>query len=327
MSRLYFSSPSGSATLAGSEFAHLGWLASGPGRAAWGLDGVGAYGRAVEIMSLVPEPAHGGVALALLHQALRVAQTPDQGDDDTYAAQDRLVGFLSTELSGATGGLPLLVAGHGLFSRDLMWNTALAAGSPPIQLAAKVFAWAESHCWVEGRARAWLADLIDRGLDTGLYRRYPERTGDSPVGSPSASHGWEDVQAFLRSRDDEPVVLWYSAGVEFPTPNLGWMPDLPPEREDDSPEREQVQREERFTRWCELDAAEQWRISLPALREQRPGAQLAPDTLGSVTFGPPVTVYDLFAADRDDRVRAAMARYTREASAEGKVGDPAGAPA
>lgn len=45
-----------------------------------------------------------------------------------------------------------------------------------------------------------------------------------------------------------------------------------------------------------------------ALRERRPWARLAPDTLTEVTFGPPVTIYDLFAPDRDERVRTAFAQ-------------------
>lgn len=46
---------------------------------------------------------------------------------------------------------------------------------------------------------------------------------------------------------------------------------------------------------------------MEALRVNRSWARLAPHTLTEVTFAEPITVYDLFAPDRDDRVRAAFA--------------------
>ena len=37
------------------------------------------------------------------------------------------------------------------------------------------------------------------------------------------------------------------------------------------------------------------------LREHRPTERLSPGLLGTEMFGPPVSVYDLFAPDRDER--------------------------
>lgn len=126
-----------------------------------------------------------------------------------------------------------------------------------------------------------------------------------------SSQGWEEVQAFLREHDDEPVVMSYSVCEQFPNAHVGgWMPAWPEgveERWDALTEEQQAERSEREEAWYELDGDEQWRISMEALRVEKPWLQLAPDTLATVTFGPGVTIYDLFAPDRDERIRAAVA--------------------
>ena len=58
--------------------------------------------------------------------------------------------------------------------------------------------------------------------------------------------------------------------------------------------------------WYDLPDQVRWDTAMAALRRDRPWARLSPGTLQTVTFGPGVTVYDLFASDRDERVRAAF---------------------
>lgn len=83
------------------------------------------------------------------------------------------------------------------------------------------------------------------------------------------SAGWHEVSAALESRDDEAVVLSYSVCDAFP--------------ETDEP----------------------WDVALGALKREHPWLQLTPETLADTTFSTPVSVYDLFASDRDERVIAA----------------------
>jgi hypothetical protein len=70
-------------------------------------------------------------------------------------------------------------------------------------------------------------------------------------------------------------------------------------------DRAEYQRDHASGRWYELPTDERWRLGMAGLYWERPWAQLTPDTLAEVMFGPPVTVWDLFAPDRDERVRAA----------------------
>jgi hypothetical protein len=211
--------------------------------------------------------------------------------DANWSAKGDAARSLSTSLATAlrAGGIDLEVAGYALHSRPIELNTALIAGSDVVALAAKLFAWAEAHCWVEGPDRAWIAGLIRHGLDVGIYRR-TLRNHDQ---------GWASVLDLLDSRDDEPVVLHYSSGGYFPNPDIAGVDGTDIEGRD---------------AWSELPPGEQWATAMAGLRDERPWAQLTPDTLRTTTFGPGVTVYDLFAPDRDDRVHRAFAAYDQTAT-------------
>jgi hypothetical protein len=296
MSRIYFHSPSGDAELRGSERAWLASLANGLAEAAWDLDRSHGYERAVEILALAPEVPDRGHGENYLHTSLRKAQEQEARNaaawaqlpagqrfptTTDYAPQQQLVSSLRTALR--VQGIDLEVAGHRLRSADVDRNTALVAGSDPVRLAAKIDGWCECHCWVEGSNRAWMADIIDDGLRAGLYRRglwYAD--GPNAPKDRWSDQGWGEVLTLLRSRDDEPVVLSYSVCDPFPYAFIS----------DDQ---------------TDTSAEEKWLIAMDELRADRPWARLAPETLAEVTFGPPVTVYDLFAPDRDERVRAAFA--------------------
>lgn len=80
-------------------------------------------------------------------------------------------------------------------------NTAARLGGDLFALMARLHGQCEMHAWVDGPDRAWLADLIDRGLTERVFR---------------TSLGWEDVIALLRARDDQPVVTSYSVSESFP---------------------------------------------------------------------------------------------------------------
>jgi len=311
MSRVYFHSPSGEAELRGSERHWLDRVANGLAEAAWNVT---TFERAAEVMSMVAERSGDGY----LHRDLLAAQA-NPGD---YEARKKLVNSLKLTLR--VSGLDLLVAGHRLRTANIDLNTALVLGSDPVRLAAKISGWSEEHAWVDGPDRTWLADLIDEGLRTAIFRRgfWFATVPDGPKDTWS-DQGWEAVQAHLRSNDVEPCVMSYSVTNGFPNSSIaawepppmpdGWAPDWADddqgrtEWESDYPtpgEKEARYLDDAHDLWYALPVDEQWRLAMDGLRTSRPWAQLTPDNLGTTTFHVGVTVYDLFAADRDDRVRA-----------------------
>ncbi len=309
MSRVYFHSPHGKAELAGSERAWLTHVGAGPSVAAWDLRSPGspAWDRAYDLLDMSPEPPAGEYGANYLHEQMRAAKA---ADEDYRRACERwnsagmpgglLAGhpqfdpdpghalIRSLETALRVNGLPLQVAGHALRTADVDMNTAVVAGSDVVALAAKLGSLAGQHLWVDGPDRGWLADLMDEGLQVGIFRR-TMRYASTPSGplDKVAVQGWEQVQALLRARDDGPVVTSDSSDEHFPNPGIAAAePDA----------------------WYELSDELQWATAMRGLRLQRPWARLAPDTLREPVFGPvPLTVYDLLAPDRDDRVRRAFA--------------------
>lgn len=185
MSRVYFHSPSGTAELRGSERAHLGFVAQGPARAAWGLDRHTDLSHWVEICSLIPEPDPGEYGSNFLHEHLRQAVAENESNRNLYKdwrpgaphpytcydAQQRFKSSLELKLNSGVSDVVFEVAGHRFNSGNIALNTALVAGSRPIVLAAKIHGWCEVHAWVDGPDRAWLADIVGEGLTAGIYRR------------------------------------------------------------------------------------------------------------------------------------------------------------
>lgn len=303
MSRIYWHTRERTAELNGSERYWLESLACGPAEAAWDVD---ELDRVEQVLAMVShDGAHG-----YLRQALRDAQRAQTGPHgDLFAKATRAIRALRLALR--VQGLDLDVAGHRLRAANIGLNTALVAGSDPVRLAAKVGGWCEFHCWVDGPDRGWLAGIIDDALDAGLYRRalLVKNHPADPSGR-ILSQGWEDVLDLLRESGDGPVVLSHSCTEWFPNHGIAdWEP--PPMPADYRPDltesdREDYYADEVFDQWDALPVGEQWDQAVVGLKRQRPWAQLTPGTLATVSFGPPVTVYDLFALDRDERVRAAV---------------------
>lgn len=326
MSRIYFHSPSGTAELHGSERAWLRHVAEGPARAAWDLERSGSHQleRAAAILSLVHDvPGYLAERLALAKaEDARLVSAVAAKRYGTYDPEPLRQLVLTLDTCLRVRGLELDVAGARLSTSNVELNTALAAGSDVVRLAAKIHGWCEDHCWVEGPDRVWMAAIIDEGLRTGIYRRGLWYTdGPDAPRDKWSDQGWGNVAELLRSHDDEPVVLSYSVCDQFPNREVaGWEPVIDPawipdwatnadgRAEWDALDEEaqhSYRREHALDVWYELPAEERWLLAMEGLREDRPWARLAPDTLAEVTFSYPVTVYDLFAPDRDERVRAA----------------------
>lgn len=334
MSRVYWHSPSGEAELRGSERAWLDHVSRGPATAAWDFDRSSGLDRIAEILAMVPEVPDGEYGANYLHTYLRRAQQAKdeyhkqwkQGEaagliplqnPARYDPQPlhQLIQALRTRL--ATGGVTFNVAGAVLDSMNVELNTALVAGSDPVRLAAKIHGWCESHCWFDGPDRAWVASIIDEGLDAGIYRRGIWYV-DKPFEGPASAHpdrkwlsqGWEEVRGFLLIRDDEPVVLSYSVCDQFPNPatHPSWPGEHNKPWSDHTPERQQAMSEWDEKYYDEMRDDEKWQGGMEWLRQHRPWAQITPDNLRSTSFGPMVTVYDLLSPDRDDVVRQATAK-------------------
>lgn len=86
-------------------------------------------------------------------------------------------------------------------------NTTIIMGSPPIQFLACFAGLGDPWFWVKGEDRAWLADLIEEGLKTGIMR-WGRDKDDRPM-----SLGWDKLIALLRKDAQMPVVTTYSTNA------------------------------------------------------------------------------------------------------------------
>lgn len=281
MSRLYFDSPSGRAELAGSEYA---WLKSLVDDLFTGVMSIRCASDTDRLTQLI-NPAH---YLANPPPARRFLES---------------VSGLNIALTSPSGNL-LMWRGHPLDTFALRLNTALAVGSDPVRLAAVLSGQGEIHAWVDGPNRAWLADIMQAGLDAGVYRTSLRLQNGRVV-----DQGWPDVIAFLRSGDDEPVVTSYSGSDYFPNPELtGQVTARRPGQV--LTDEQETHRETQQARFDELDAAEQWRAAMHALRNPTDpwpwGSEIRPATFGGFRFGHGLSALDLHAYDRDARLDAAL---------------------
>lgn len=343
MSRVYFHTPTGEAELRGSERAHLAHLTQTIISATWGfsdLARIGSLDRATELIALLhgaPGSTSGPLTYPAgyiheYHQAAIAereryrASTTGTKDPDP---ERRFLDSLNIALS--VRDLQLHVGGHDLDTTNVGMNTALASGSDIIRFAAKIHGWCEIHPWIEGHDRAWFADLIDQGLTIGAYRSglwyvegpYEGEAKDHPDRR-WCDQGWISVRDLLRASSTEPVVMSFSVCDQFPRrTTTTWSPEeLPEDWKPDWAVGEGLDEWEAMTdggkdhhreeamaeQWYQLPSAKQWEGAMEWLRRIRPWANITPDNLGTTTFGPPVTIFDLFAPDRDERIRAAFAK-------------------
>jgi len=158
-------------------------------------------------------------------------------------------------------------------------NTVMRLGSDVVKLACRLHNQCEIHCWAEGPNRAWLADLCERALSDNVFQPLV---------------GWPEAIAFLRARDDEPVVFSYSVCMQFPNPwfllENGSATVDGVEGVDDN--REEALREE----WAEkqwADKASLWQRCMATLRQRWPLLELKPDNWDHYWFGRNISFLDL----------------------------------
>jgi hypothetical protein len=155
----------------------------------------------------------------------------------------------------------------------LALNTAVLVGNDVLGLLAWVHAECEAGGYLEAAHRPWLADLIDRGLGTGLLR---------------ASASWPAVATLLRGTGGGPVVLSV-AGYGGPAEEgeAPWRAVGP-----SAPTAAPVPR--------------QWEPVVEALRADPAVVPMDPATLGR-PYGHGLTVLDLIAPDWSARLARAHA--------------------
>jgi hypothetical protein len=240
MSRVYFHSPSGEAELWGGERAWLGYVCSS---IAIGL--LNTRWNAGKLRPLV-KPGH------YLH-------------DPRYESDTVWASAFETAFSGGFDGDLLVCDGDPVSTFSVTLNTAMRAGSDAVKLAARIHGQCELHCYAEGQDREWLADIIGQGLGAGVFRKNTGHRDDET---------WEAVASFLRESGDEPVVLSYSVGDQFPNP---WEADY----EGD---------------WEDLGLDEQWRIGMDVLRASSRGLRLDPARWQDFSFDDGLSVFGLLRA-------------------------------
>lgn len=247
MSRIYFHSPSRESEVRGSERALMGHYV---GDLFLMTLGVSDY-------DYPPDRPH----------VLRNILSPTH-----YAASETGKQFessLSTALRVAMDSEILVVDGKAVNVFSASLNTAIAMGSDPIILSARLHGQCEIHTYVEGPNRVWLAEIIERGRVSGIFR---------------SEMGWESVIEHLRERDDEPIVTSYSVCEQFPNAGAsGWKPDKVNEEGDGD-----------WDAYYDLPTDEQWRMGMEALRA-KPFMEMSPDKWRDYYFNDGETGFSLLA--------------------------------
>lgn len=281
MSTIYFHSPSGEARVSGAERAHAQLLCTEYFLMALGVD---SFSEAKEYRKLLPTGAY----------------PLSSREDKAFFESFRIYcnGFLGDSyLIMPATGKPI-----NLFHAAL--NSMVAGGSDAIRLLAKLHAQSEIHCYVEGKNRAWLADVIAQGVKDKILRTWGKYD--------DARTGWQSVIGLLRTRDDEPVVTSYSVTEQFPNYYTakeyeGWKPAMTPalirgkyelSEDEDTTEWEADYISEV---WDELPDAEKWRLAMTGLREanKRGHLEIDPETLATQGYGDGLSGFDIYAAMYD----------------------------
>lgn len=171
--------------------------------------------------------------------------------------------------SRAFGGSVITVEGYDINLGDVALNTAMDTGSDALRLLARLHGQCELHCWVDGPNRAWLADIVDAGREEGVLRE---------------DMGWEELAAFLRVQNDEPVVCSYSVSDSFPNYEL-----LPENHRLKKREARGDDIDDIHDAWYRMRWATQWKLCMGELRKQPGRLELKPEDWRTYHFGDGIT--------------------------------------
>lgn len=191
----------------------------------------------------------------------------------------------------------------------LRLNTAIAVGSDPVALAAKMHGTCEIHGYFLGKDRAWLADVIEQGLRTNIFRRgfwaprdrnaYLKTVMKIELTEDEAEYvqhsmGWTEIVEQLRTSDEGAVVMSSSVTGSFPQMPDDWTPEGPVREPENDWETRRDIKEEMFG---ELPDAERFALGLAELRSDPKNLPISPDTLRAWPFRHELSLLDLFRND------------------------------
>ncbi|HEY7822652.1 MAG TPA: hypothetical protein VIG24_07470 [Acidimicrobiia bacterium] len=255
MSAVTFHAPSGHATLAGSERAWANHIVNSMTLGILDLKG----------------PRRQETLTKLLPQDCYLREIQFRSPNDWAQA-------FSTWWATDFGDSPLAVDGEQWDTWTISLNTAVLAGSDPVEWLARLHATCEIHGYVEGEDREWLSEIIEHGLNSRILRR---------------DQGWEWVRNLLDMTDDEPVVMSYSVTDSFPDPWI--LYDI-----DATADAEEYERQEAamLAEWEALNDRQQFEKAMGWLRGQETEhgrVKLDPDMWGRRGFGHGYSVFDLLA--------------------------------
>lgn len=200
------------------------------------------------------------------HYVTAAARKLIAGGDD-YIGRKRFDETLSTyvRVGDIVGSDDKLFPDVDLFTASL--NTAIALGSNPVKLAARIHGQCEIHLWFAAADAPFIADIMAQGLAIGIYR---------------AGMGWDQVIELLRRPDVGDVVLSYSVTDSFPdsynavddrlstpidwTDSKGWDSVTRDAADAESEAREQA--------WENMSRDEQWEAAMRGLRAKGGGLQM-----------------------------------------------------
>lgn len=159
---------------------------------------------------------------------------------------------METALKVPMSDLKFIIEGQEIDPINIALNTALAVGGDPLKLLARIHGQCEMNCFVRGENRKWLADIIQRGRSTNLFR---------------SGKGWELVADLLLQEFANPIVLSYSICMEFPSRDAAdW--------EDDCDGDE----------WYDLPTAKQWELAFEKISSPELQLELSPDSWNDYKF-------------------------------------------
>lgn len=210
MSAIYFHTETKTVAVRGSERALFGNICSA---LVW--DVLGPYWKDVKILFPPDHYVHG---------------------DGTQGNEQNVE--IAVHVSGMSGPLSLDGQPINMFFVEL--NTALTMGSDYVKLAARLHGQCEVHAWVAGKNRAWLARIVEQGVNSGFYR---------------SDAGWVEVVNFLNENDVDPVVTSYSVCDQFPNADIAHVID---------------------SAWSRMSHHKQWDRAFDELVKSKGGLELKP---------------------------------------------------
>lgn len=173
------------------------------------------------------------------------------GDDKprkSYQGVRDFLGHFRTSMV-VPGDVRLKIAGHMIDVFELALNTAIAGGSMPVKLAARIHGQCEIYGHFKPEAWPWLAETIEEGLDLGLLRKwiwghcpacdslvhgsFEKKNCPKCKGTGRGKHqdiGWQGLLKFLRETEPELLVMSYSVCEGFPPSAAAKDPDDPDPR-------------------------------------------------------------------------------------------------